>query len=127
MGVGMDDIVDKYFASVNSEDWELMARLWHADARIDAVGFRAPIVGRDAIVAYFPKVLAGYSEHVDTPTRTLAAGNTRVVEIHFEGRLHNGVDVRFEALDVFDFTDGLISRLSTWYDTKRVARLVRGR
>ena len=31
--------------------------------------------GREAIVAYYPKVLAGYAEHVDRPVRYIRDGS----------------------------------------------------
>lgn len=117
------NLLKRYFTSANTEDWAMMAELWTDDCVLSAVGFR-PIVGKPAVLQYFPRVLAGYAEHVDTPTRVITSGDVHVVEIHFLGRLHSGVAVEFEAVDVFDLVDGRIAKLSTWYDSKRVAQLV---
>ena len=61
----------------------------------------------------------------DTPTRVSVAGDVVTVEIHFVGRTVQGVDVEFDAVDVFDVDpQGRITRLSLWYDTRDVARQV---
>ncbi|MGW4340557.1 nuclear transport factor 2 family protein [Rhodococcus koreensis] len=119
-----NETLDSYFAAVNSENWDLMAQLWTDDARLDAVGFE-PIFGKDEILAYYPKILASYPQHLDTPTRTISSGSTHVVEIHFTGRIDTGAAIEFDAIDVFDLDGAKINRLSTWYDSKRVARMVK--
>ena len=50
----------------------------------------------------------------------LVSGTTATVEIRFEGRLACGTPLAFDAVDVFDVRDGLISRLSSWYDSHAV-------
>ncbi|MDR7303957.1 nuclear transport factor 2 family protein [Haloactinomyces albus] len=119
------ELVEKYFEAVNTEDWDLMGRLWHHDAELIAVG-QEPVHGVSAILDYFPRILSGYSEHTDTPTRHLVSDSSVVVEIRFTGCTTSGRVVTFDALDVFEFQDGLIRRLQTWYDTAKVAKLVRG-
>jgi hypothetical protein len=43
------------------------------------------------------------------------------VEIHFSGALASGIPLEFDAVDVFDFDDdGLIVRLTSWYDSHAV-------
>ena len=46
--------------------------------------------GREAIVASYPKVLAGYTERVDRPVRYLRDGSAVVVEVAFTGRTTAG-------------------------------------
>jgi ketosteroid isomerase-like protein len=71
-------------------------------------------------------VLAGYAEHEDQPVRRIKDGSTVVVEVSFTGRTTAGRPVAFDAVDVFDLAGPRIRRLSTWYDTAAVLRLVRG-
>ncbi|WP_196073131.1 nuclear transport factor 2 family protein [Nakamurella alba] len=120
----MSDLLDRYFESVNTENWSLMADLWNADGVLTAVGVGV-VDGRDAVLEYFPRVLSGYAEHVDTPTRVIGDGDTLVVEIDFVGKLHGGTPILFTAVDVFDLVDGRISRLSTWYDSHAVIKQVK--
>ena len=65
--------------------------------------------------------------HHDEPIRVVVAGTVVLVEIHFSGRTPAGDPVEFDAVDVFDLTDDgtRIARLSTWYDTAAVGRMVR--
>jgi uncharacterized protein (TIGR02246 family) len=119
------DPVSAYFAAVNAEDWAALAGLWEPDAELVATGAR-PRHGREDIVAYYPKVLAGYAEHDDRPVRYIRDGSTVVVEVAFAGRTTAGRPVAFDAVDVFDLApgSGRIRRLSTWYDTAAVRRQV---
>jgi uncharacterized protein (TIGR02246 family) len=119
------DPVSAYFAAVNAEDWAALAGLWEPDAELIATGAR-PRHGREAIVAYYPKVLAGYAEHEDRPVRLIKDGSTIVVEVAFTGRTTAGRPVAFDAIDVFDLAGERIRRLSTWYDTATVRRQVQG-
>lgn len=122
----MRELVEQYFTAVNTEDWELLATLWHPDGELRAVGAPARI-GRDEVLAHYPEVLAGFAGHHDEPTRIVSTGDTALVEIRFVGETVDGRPVEFDAVDVFDLADGLIHRLSSWYDTAAVARMVRGR
>jgi ketosteroid isomerase-like protein len=117
------ELIDNYFRAVNTENWELMAQVWNETGELVAVGV-TPRVGRDRILEYFPRILAGYAEHVDTPSRIVTAGDTVLVEIDFVGRLRSGSPITFNAIDVFDLVDGRIQRLSTWYDSYSVFKMV---
>ena len=118
-----DDVVARYFAAVNGEDWSTLRNLFTEDAVLAATGARTRR-GRDDVLAYYPRVLAGYAEHLDRPTRRLDFGSATVVEITFAGRTVEGRPVAFEAVDVFDLRDGLIARLGSWYDTAAVAAML---
>jgi hypothetical protein len=112
--------LDGYFDGINEERFEDVAALFTPDAVLRAPGF-PPRRGREAIAAYLRGVLAAYPVHRDQPTRTLLAGRTAAVEIHYTGRLADGTPLEFEAVDVFDFTpDAQIASLRTWYDSAAV-------
>ncbi len=113
--------IQGYFESINSEDWRRLAGLFHEQAELRAPGTR-PRVGGEGVASYYRDALSPYPEHHDEPTRVIPAGSTVTVEIHFEGRLANGRPMSFDAVDVFDFVDGRIHRLSSWYDSHRVRR-----
>jgi uncharacterized protein (TIGR02246 family) len=117
-----------YFDGINGEDYESVAALFATDGELIAPGTE-PRRGREAIAAYFAAALTPYPEHLDDPTRFIHAGDTVTVEIHFTGRIATGASLEFDAVDVFDFgPDGLIQRLSSWYDSHAVrARLRRAR
>ncbi|HEY1966498.1 MAG TPA: nuclear transport factor 2 family protein [Pseudonocardia sp.] len=117
-------LLRRYFEAINSDDFDALAPLWHPAGELRAVG-APPRIGRAEVLAHFPAVLAGYARHHDEVTRWIEAGDTVVTEIRFVGTLRDGRPVRFDAVDVFDLVDGVIGRLSSWYDSLAVARLVR--
>jgi ketosteroid isomerase-like protein len=121
----MRELAEQYFAAVNAEDFDALGAVFAPDVEIHTTGTE-PVVGRDAALAHFRSVLANYPEHLDAVTRWIEAPDAVVCEIAFTGRLADGREIRFDALDVFDAGDRGITRVSTWYDTRSVARQVRG-
>jgi ketosteroid isomerase-like protein len=117
--------VEGYFAAINADRFGDLVAVLAPDVEIHTVG-AATVRGCDAAVAHFPAVLAGYAAHDDRVTRWIEAPDAIVCEIRFEGRLRDGRPVAFDALDVFDVRDGRITKIVTWYDTRAVARQVRG-
>ena len=107
--------VRAYFEAINAEDFERLAGLWIPAAELRAVGAR-PRHGREEIISYFRAVFGPWATHVDRPTRAVVADDVVVTEIEFRGVTHDGKELVFDALDVFDLVDGLIARLTTWYD-----------
>ncbi len=121
------EVVRRYFEAVNGADWAAVPALWAPDGELRAVG--APVRrGPDEIAAHFPWTLSTLPVHHDEPTRVVVAGSVVLVEIHFSGRTRDDRPVEFDAVDVFDLTgDGdRIARLTSWYDTAAVGRMVRG-
>jgi ketosteroid isomerase-like protein len=116
-------IVRRYFVCLDTEDWDTMRTLWHDDANLSAVGTR-PRAGADAIVEYFSRIFAPWKQHTDAPTRFITSGDTIVVEVTFSGTTRDGRRVSFDAVDVFDVRDGLIARLSNWYDISFARRVL---
>ncbi|MEW2502423.1 MULTISPECIES: nuclear transport factor 2 family protein [unclassified Amycolatopsis] len=115
--------VEAYFSAINAERFAELAGVFAGDVEIHTVG-AAPVVGRDAAIAHFTKLLAGYAEHDDRVTRWIEAGDAVVTEIDFTGRLRDGRPIVFTALDVFDLRAGRIAKVATWYDTRDVRRQV---
>jgi len=114
-----------YFDGINTEDYDAVGALFAPDGVLAAVG-TAPRVGPAAIAEYFAAALAPYPEHLDDPTRFVHAGDTVTVEISFTGRTAAGAEIRFDAVDVFDFdADGLVRRMSSWYDSYGVRSQLR--
>ncbi|RZT84484.1 SnoaL-like protein [Pseudonocardia sediminis] len=122
--------VEGYFAAINSDSFADLADVFAPEVEIHTVGAE-PVVGREAALAHFPVVLSGYATHDDHVTRWISgvddgSADAIVCDIAFSGTLTDGREIRFDALDVFDVHDGLITRVTTWYDTRLVARQVRG-
>jgi ketosteroid isomerase-like protein len=119
--------LDAYFDGINEERYDDVAALFAAAGELRAPGID-PTSGGEAIASYFRAALAPYPEHRDEPTRTILAedGNSATVEISFKGSTADGGELRFEAVDVFDFdADGRIVLLTSWYDSHAVRSWLR--
>ena len=117
-------VVESYFAAVNAEDFDTLRRVLHPDIELTACLSR-PRRGLESVVAFFDAVFARFPVHSDIPVRLIVDGDTVVAEIHFEGRSDSGADVTFEAVDVFDISDGRIRRLAQWFDSADLQRQLR--
>ena len=117
-------VVERYFRAVNTEDFDTLRRVLHPDIELTACLSR-PRQGLESVVAFFKAVFGRYPEHSDIPTRLICDGDSVVAEIHFEGRSATGVEIVFEAVDVFDVTDARIRRLSQWFDSADLQRQLR--
>lgn len=123
---GIEPTITAYFEAINGERYDRAAALFAPGAELVAPGIE-PLSEPAAIEGYFAAALRPYPEHRDEVTRTILAGRTATVEIHFRGALASGQTLEFDAVDVFDCDEeGRIVRLSTWYDSHAVrARLRR--
>jgi ketosteroid isomerase-like protein len=111
--------ITAYFEGINAERYEDVAALFAENGELCAPGTEAR-QGVD-IAAYFAAALALYPEHVDDPSRVLHSGDSATVEICFTGRTASGFELKFDAVDVFDFdAESKIVKLSSWYDSYAV-------
>ena len=117
-------IVD-YFDAINNEDWDKLASLWCEDSELRVVAAR-PRFGREDVLTYYPKALAGYPKHYDDPYRISVAGDVVTVEIAFTGTTPEGHEVTFDAVDVFDMKDGKLWKMSSWFNIEDVRKQVAG-
>jgi ketosteroid isomerase-like protein len=113
----MREVVLRYFRCLDTEDWAGMTEIWCEDGVLRAVGAR-PRDDRDAVIGYFSKLFGPWVKHEDKPTRLVISepDQTVLAEVTFTGTTGDGREVVFEAIDVFDFRDGRIAKLSNWYD-----------
>jgi ketosteroid isomerase-like protein len=125
-GPDVERTLQAYFAGVNEERFADVAALFTEDGELHAPGLLEPRRGHADIADYYGAALRPYPEHRDEPTRTIVAGATATVEIHFSGALAGGARLEFDAVDVFDLADdGRIVRLSSWYDSHAVRQWLR--
>ena len=118
-------VILDYFDAINTEKWEKLASLWCDDAELRVVAAR-PRFGRDDVLTYYPKALAGYPKHFDDPVRISVAGDVVTVEIAFTGTTPEGHPVTFDAVDVFDLKDGKLWKMSSWFNIEDVRRQAAG-
>jgi SnoaL-like domain len=114
-----------YFEGINSERYGDVGALFAPEGELKAPGSRV-LRGPKEVETYFSAALGPYPQHLDTPTRILVSGTTATVEIHFKGALADGIEIEFDAVDVFDFDDGgLVTSLTSWYDSHDVRSRLR--
>jgi ketosteroid isomerase-like protein len=116
-----EQAVRRYFECIDNEDWAGLRSLFAPAATLRAVGAR-PRSGVDEIVDYYERALRPWTHHTDNPTRIVAAGDTFTVEVTFTGETPDGRTVTFDAVDIFDLSDGSIVAFSSWYDTDYARR-----
>jgi ketosteroid isomerase-like protein len=121
--VTVREVAAAYFERLNAERWAELLDLFHEDAELVAPG-ASPRRGRGEIASYLRAALDPYPEHRDAPGRMLVDGEAAAIEIRFTGRLANGAEVAFDAVDVMDVRDGRIARLTSWYDSHAVRRML---
>ena len=117
-------VVRRYFDAVDAEDFDTLRQVLHPEVALTACG-SGPRQGAEAVIDLFAKIFERFPVHSDRPARLICDGDTVVAEIHFEGRSATGVDVTFEAVDVFDIVDGRIVRLTQWLDSAHLERQLR--
>jgi len=120
---GVAAVVRRYFAAVNARDWDAFRAVLHPEVSIRQ-GEPLEAHGVERVTRLYQAIVAQWAEHEDAPTRILVDGDEAAVEITFTGRRHDGTPVTFPAMDVIGLRDGLVHRVSTWYDTEVVLPLI---
>lgn len=115
------EVVNRYFDAVDAEDWDTLGEVLHPEVELTACG-SGRRSGSPAVLKMFKKIFQHFPVHSDRPTRFVVEGNTVVAEIHFEGKSATGVEVAFDAVDVFDIAHGRIVRLTQWLDSADLQR-----
>ena len=120
--------VRQYFECINADRFEQLREIFADDVELTMAGANTRR-GVDAAVDYYPRALAPLPHHIDDPIHTATSEDGRrcAVEIEFIGATADRRAVAFTAVDLFDLDDdGRITRLRSFYDTARVARLLAG-
>lgn len=119
----LTEVVNRYFDAVDAEDWDTLGDVLHPEVELTACGSR-PRTGSPAVLSMFAKIFQRFPVHSDRPVRLIVEGSTVAAEIHFEGVSAAGVEVAFDAVDIFDIdiADGRIVRLTQWLDSADLQR-----
>ena|ERR1700680_3265221 len=109
------NVIESYFACLNSEDWKRMGALWCEECEFHTVGTHERR-GRTAVLQFFARMFSAWKAHYEAPGRVFSADQSLAVEAYFTGTHVSGKRVTFEAIDVIDFKGGQIERIRSWYD-----------
>ncbi|HLO01209.1 MAG TPA: nuclear transport factor 2 family protein [Pyrinomonadaceae bacterium] len=118
-------VVKDYFAALRAMD----QRAWVNTFAIDAVSHdpvgAPPIEGRQKLAEFFQTVIAPFKEVGLTEQQVFIAGNGAAVKWLGHGISHNGREVNFEGIDVFEVNEAGKIRLlhGYWNPAEMVAQL----
>jgi ketosteroid isomerase-like protein len=116
--------VERYFATMNAEEWEEFSSLWTEDALLTPVGAR-PRTGPGEITAFYSGLFTPWETHWDQPTKEFTAHDGSIASaVTFTGKTTFGLEVSFDAVDLFEFRDGKICKLANYYDLLYVRGLL---
>jgi ketosteroid isomerase-like protein len=116
--------VERYFATMNGEEWEEFSTLWTDDALLTPVGAR-PRTGPTEITAFYSGLFAPWETHWDQPTKAFSAEDGSLASaVTFTGKTTLGLEVSFDAVDLFEFRDEKICKLANYYDLLHVRQLL---
>jgi ketosteroid isomerase-like protein len=122
---GVPECVVRYFELMNADRWDEFGDVWNEDAQHAAPGAGSR-QGRETIVEFYRHLFDLWDEHDDRPTRYIVAedGAYVTVEVTYVGKLEDGRDMTFEAIDTIEVRDGRIAKLVTWYDSGLLRKLL---
>jgi ketosteroid isomerase-like protein len=119
-----EETVERYFATMNGEEWDEFSTLWTDDALLTPVGAR-PRTGPVDITSFYAGLFGAWLTHWDQPTKAFTAGDGSIGSaVTFTGKTTKGLDVSFDAVDLFEFQNGRISKLANYYDLLHVRELL---
>jgi steroid delta-isomerase-like uncharacterized protein len=127
------DIVKKYYEAFNRQDWEGMLALVHPDIRHEP-NQGEPRLGKDKFREFMSQMDVSYAEQLTKMVfMTQPDGNQVAVEFVVQGTYKqaeeglpaaHGQRYELPAAAFLDVTDGLISRVTTYYNLPLWIRLV---
>lgn len=110
----MIETVEAYVAAFEAGDAEAVVRLYAADAVVRDPVDAKPVVGHDAIRAFYQASMAtGAKLSLDGPVRTASSIAAFAFSVHLT--LPNG-PCRIDVIDTFEFNpDGLVQQMTAYW------------
>jgi len=122
-GAGYVAVIERYLTCLEASDVEGIVAQFAEDAQVVS-----PFLGRMSPRPFFEKVrdASGQSRIEVLDILLSARGAARAMAYFvYHWQLRDGTEVRFDCVDVFEFTDeGRIQRMTIVYDTHPVRALV---
>ena len=117
----MAKAIKGYFAAIRAMDVERCVAAFAADGvSYDPVG-APPTVGHDALRQFFSAIIGLFESVGLTEDHVFIAGDGAAVKWTGRGKGKNGRDIRFEGIDVFEFSEaGLIKTVNAYWNPAEV-------
>jgi steroid delta-isomerase len=110
-------IIDAYIAGVASGDVEGLVALFRPDAALQMPLYEQPLVGTDAIRAFYTELLGRWTTGIELTIHAVAIdGDVGMFEFTFMMTVPGGGQHVAASVDVFHFEDGLIRRMRAYTD-----------
>ena len=110
-------IIDAYIAGVGAADVEGLVALFRHDAALQMPLYEQPLVGTDAIRAFYSDLLGRWTTGMELTIDAVAVdGDVGMFEFTFVMLLPGGGHHVAASVDVFHFEDGLIRRMRAYTD-----------
>jgi steroid delta-isomerase len=117
--------VRAYFLAIRAMDADAFANTFAENGTTcDPMG-APPIIGRDAVREFFQSICKNFKSVALTEDHVFVAGNGAAVKWTGHGTSINGIEVRFEGIDMFEVNeDGKIQNVwAYWNPAEMIAQL----
>lgn len=119
----IESVVERYAVLLAAHDADGIAQLYSIDAIVEDPVGTPPLVGRDAILAFYRAAIERARPErllITGPIRILANNTTAAVPLRSHGT-REGVSVALDIIDVFTFdADGLIASMRAYWGPTNV-------
>ena len=113
------DAIDAVFEAWQALDVERLVPLFTDDARYEDPLFPEALVGHDQLRDGIAAAMADLADCAISSRRTVAGGDTAIVEAGFRSSLASGEGrLDFDFAMVVEMRDGRIARLAEYFDTR---------
>ncbi len=116
-----EQLILEYFKAVDEERIDDVIACFCVDGSITFPFLPEPVVGYEALRAFFAAHVARFDSHVDRVTRVLIDGETGISELVFDATTADGRSVHLENCNVYRFRERRFAEVRVYLDTVTMA------
>jgi ketosteroid isomerase-like protein len=109
-------VIESYYTSVNSGDWDTWLTLFDEDVIIDEQ-LAGHVEGAAILRGAVGGMKKGYSKFQNVPRHVVVDGDTACVVSHISAANAAGVPIEAEVANYFKLTDGKIAYMANFHDS----------
>jgi ketosteroid isomerase-like protein len=110
------DVIDTYYAAVNSGDWATWLTLFKDDVVIDEQ-LAGHVEGIGILQGAIDVMKRGYSKFQNVPTHVVVDGNEATVVSHISAANAAGESIEADVANYFRLEDGKIAYMANFHDS----------